>query len=600
MATQFEISYYNSFILRKTINTQLAPANSVWPGVSWRGYDAVDRPDGWQSGYPPYPGQCKTTLPEINNWIIEESRIRGGFNNTSVENGVKAHIVDIEERGELLSSGLIYSGIYNSRTGVNELNVFSTADDITKSLDPSNGSIQRLHAEDTNLVTFQEDKINKVLIDKDAIYSAEGGGTVTSTNLVLGQVTPYVGKYGISKNPESFAFFGNRRYCADKNRGTILRLSQDGITPIGDYGMRDYFRDQFALYNNNWSTEIVSGTYDDAGARFPTAWNGSSYTPSLYTPTGPFFITLTQWPGDLGIIKGSEVVLSGTPQNGVIVIGWDQDITNFKLYTNEPLPIVNGSNQVIEFHSQVKDRVVGSFDVHNSVYSISLQLQATKNTLNLFDSNDNPINVLWPSVSYDEQVKGWTSFLSYDPSFALSLDNSYYSFNKGILYSHYTTGDRNVFYDYNYAHSFVEFIFNPNPNIAKNFKTINYEGSNGWQVDAFSSDIEGPMKNNNNWNTYTDTVALIPSYNDGIYISTGANFQGGQILHSGFDRKDNRYVANLINTSNPRPQEIIWGNQMTGIKGYTTTVKMSTDFTTDTTGSKDLFVVGTEFVVSSK
>ena len=33
-------------------------------------------------------------------------------------------------------------------------------------------------AEDTNLVIFQELKVSKALIDKDAIYSAEGGATV--------------------------------------------------------------------------------------------------------------------------------------------------------------------------------------------------------------------------------------------------------------------------------------------------------------------------------------------------------------------------------------------------------------------------------------
>ena len=54
------------------------------------------------------------------------------------------------------------------------------ADDIVKSVDPANGSIQKLYAEDTNLNIFQELKISRALIDKDAIYSAEGGGTVTS------------------------------------------------------------------------------------------------------------------------------------------------------------------------------------------------------------------------------------------------------------------------------------------------------------------------------------------------------------------------------------------------------------------------------------
>ncbi|GAH30733.1 unnamed protein product, partial [marine sediment metagenome] len=86
-----------------------------------------------------------------------------------------------------------------------DTNVFSVGQDIIKSVDPANGSIQKLYAEDTNLIVFQERKVNRALIDKDAIYSAEGGGSVTSSNLVIGQIIPYAGNFGISKNPESFA-----------------------------------------------------------------------------------------------------------------------------------------------------------------------------------------------------------------------------------------------------------------------------------------------------------------------------------------------------------------------------------------------------------
>ena len=43
-----------------------------------------------------------------------------------------------------------------------------------------------LYAEDTNLIIFQEDKVSRALIDKDAIYSAEGG-SITNHQLVIGQ-----------------------------------------------------------------------------------------------------------------------------------------------------------------------------------------------------------------------------------------------------------------------------------------------------------------------------------------------------------------------------------------------------------------------------
>ena len=127
-----------------------------------------------------------------------------------------------------------------------KLTCFLVGENITRELDPRYGAIQKLYTTDTNLIIFQEDKVSNALVDKDAIYSADGNQTLTSTQLVLGQINQYSGEYGISDNPESFAFKGYRMYFSDKNRGAMLRLSRDGITEISSYGMRDYFRDTLA------------------------------------------------------------------------------------------------------------------------------------------------------------------------------------------------------------------------------------------------------------------------------------------------------------------------------------------------------------------
>ena len=63
---------------------------------------------------------------------------------------VKAYIVEDEPNAAFRGNSLIYSGIYNSRTGFNGTNVFSVGENITKSVDPEYGSIQKLYAEDTN------------------------------------------------------------------------------------------------------------------------------------------------------------------------------------------------------------------------------------------------------------------------------------------------------------------------------------------------------------------------------------------------------------------------------------------------------------------
>jgi hypothetical protein len=194
------------------------------------------------------------------DWYIEEARIRGGYDNTSVDFGVKAYIVDDSPNREKLISTLIYSGVFNSKTGVNNTNQFSVAEDITRTVDPAQGSIQKLYAEDTNLIIFQELKVSRALIDKDAVYSAEGQPMTTSGTQVIGQIQQYAGNYGIGSHPESFAVYGYRKYFTDNYQNLVLRLSQDGITEISAYGMLDYFRDQ--LSNTSLVDGYIYGMWD--------------------------------------------------------------------------------------------------------------------------------------------------------------------------------------------------------------------------------------------------------------------------------------------------------------------------------------------------
>ena len=141
-----EVAYFNSFLLKR-----LQDSSSVNTFPKWL--------DGTPDNANP-----------VKHWYVEEARIRGGYNNTSTDYGVKAYIVEDEPKSQQLTNGLIYSGIFNSKTGFNETNVFSVGESITKSVDPAYGSIQKLYAEDTNLNIFQESKVSRALIDKDAIY----------------------------------------------------------------------------------------------------------------------------------------------------------------------------------------------------------------------------------------------------------------------------------------------------------------------------------------------------------------------------------------------------------------------------------------------
>jgi len=463
MAT-IEVNYFNTFMLNKLVDNNGDPSFPAWLG-----------------GSPVVSG---------NNWYVEESRIRGGYNNVENGYGVKAYIVEDQKASQNLTSNIIYSGVYNSRTGFNETNQFSVGKDITKAVDPANGSIQKLYAEDTNLIVFQEDKVSRALIDKDAIYSAEGGGSITSSKTVIGQIVPYAGEFGISTNPESFAVYGYRKYFTDIRRNAILRLSMDGLTEISSYGMKDYFRDEFNK------------------------------------------------------------------------------------------PVIAGG------------KILGSFDINNKSYVTSIQ------------GTDNTYSTLY----FDDSVNGWVSFLSFKPTLMGSLRNKFYSFYEGKIWEHYSNvpGTRGNFYGLGVKNSSIEFIFNAKVSMPKVFQNVNYEGSNGWKITNMQSDptdFDVSPVSPNPYKEFSDIAAPIYSYEEGAYVEDNIQYRAG------FNRRENKYFANIINSTPARSGEVVYGDSMTGIKGFFTTVTVSTDYAynesgdlisgTNPGGLKELFAVSTNYVESS-
>ena len=540
MPITLEVGYFNSFYMKRL----------------------ADLPIGnGETGSTNYTTPTTSVIEE--DWYIEESRIRGGYNNVSTDLGVKAYIVEDNDAQQRRKNSLIYSGVFNSRTGVNQSNQFSTAEETTRSVDPAGGSIQKLYAEDTNLIIFQEDKVNRALIDKDAVFSAEGSAITTTANLVIGQIVAYAGEYGISTNPESFAVYGYQKYFADKNRNAILRLSVDGITEISNYGMIDFFRDKLSL----------------VGA------------------TG---------------------------------------------------------------------KIIGSYDIYNKNYIISLQ-----------EANNSNYNTL----GFEEATNGWISFYDYNPSSGFSSQGQFFTTNGTSVWKHYSTAvNRSNFYGTDNKSS-VKLILNPDPTRVKTFKTIDYEGTSGWEVISLISDDTGTDFVNGVWvnnsekgtsnanpatftltnpgsglyvtgnnvgtsssgfgvgmkvnivvdggggvseisiidpgfgyqpgdvqtilsngggaigvnatfvlNTYTNIYSRIYSYNEGLYFESNIPYRAG------FDRKQNRYVAAILNNSpTPLPGQVLSGPSNTGIKAYYTTVTMQTDTTTNPGGLKELFAVGSTY-----
>jgi hypothetical protein len=486
-----------------------AAANINGPdGVSTQSFDSV--PTEVQTVYVEFVDDV-IGLGWWNCWSfgngVESNRIGDTYNKPFVANGVKASTTLLEAYGEEhRKHGLIYSGIYNSTSGVNNLNQFIAAEKITKDVNPTYGSIQRLHSRSTadgDLIALCEDRVLKILANKDALYNADGNPQLIATENVLGQATPYSGEFGISKNPESFASESYRVYFTDKTRGAVIRLSKDGLTAISDHGMKDWFRDNLKLSNK------LIGSYDDKKDEYNIILGeigAPSYTTTTTTTTSAF-----QWQGWADINSSPTVLnisaMSGVMVGDVIAVPASSFSFNVAAGTVVISTSVIGNSMTVTLNNAV----ARTAETNNPMYpwSVNFIFTGTRTTNNTITSLDSTAGYPSKTVSFKEDVRGWVSFKSFTPENAISCANEYYTFNNGLLWKHHDESeDRNTFYkgypSSGFTPSSINVILNDQPGTVKTFHTLNYEGSQS-KVDSFT-----------NYGTYLPGTT-IPRPNGNVY-----------------------------------------------------------------------------------
>jgi len=117
--------------------------------------------------------------------------------------------------------------------------------------------------------------------------------------------------------------------------------------------------------------------------------------------------------------------------------------------------------------------------------------------------------------------------------------------------------------------------------MVKTFKTFNNEGSTGWEATSISTDQD----------TGVPIGQYIPTNNLGSLEN--------QLFVNQFINKEGKYFANINNNTIQQTGAVIYGNSMTGVKGFFNTVTMSLVGMNAAASQKELFAVSTEYVESS-
>jgi len=370
---------------------------------------------------------------------VESDRIRDDFNAPVIGKGVRVStVIDEVYAEETLTNRFIYSQLYNSSSGVNRLNQFIIADKITKDINPSHGSIQLIKTRDTDLITLCEDKCFRVQANKDALFTADGNAQVTASLNVLGQVIPYVGEYGISKNPESFAQYGFRAYFTDRERGVVLRLSRDGLSEISALGMSDFFSDKLANVNGS-----VFGSYDDRKNSYNLSFTNQLNSDT--TETISFNEKINGWTSRKSFVPETAISLNN-------------NYFSFK------------AGSMYKHHSNTET---------NDFYTVTTAIlsQATSYSYEITLTQSNSDIAVGMYVS-GETIPSGVTVSSLAGGYFISTDNLVIPSGTKLYFSSLPITEKK---------SSVKFLMNQPLGQVKRFKTLNYQGDTGWLLNSIST-----------------------------------------------------------------------------------------------------------------
>lgn len=216
---------------------------------------------------------------DFNAWTwgtgLEANRIRDDFNDTTYKFSPRATTAIDNYKQVRQEASICYSGVFNANSAYNRLNEFNLSLSNFKYLDRDFASIQKMYPRNTDLLVWQENKISTVLYGKNVLYDSIGGGQVVSVPDVLGQQIAFDGEFGISKNPESFANWGDKYFFTDARRGAVLSIEGDSLEEISKFGLEGYFRD---LMDSSFSTQKLGG-YDPYNEMYVLSSNLSNSNP---------------------------------------------------------------------------------------------------------------------------------------------------------------------------------------------------------------------------------------------------------------------------------------------------------------------------------
>ena len=402
-----------------------------------------------------------------------------------------------------------YSDPFFTDTNDNGFSSFNVSLANFKELNNGYGSIQAIRRNGDDLIIWQEDRVARILVNKNTLFSADGSQTVTYSTNVLSEPSYYAGDFG-TVNPESIADKDGKFYWVSLKKGKVCRLSVDGITPISDYQMRTYFDDLSNEYLSTIGNTLIVGGFDvdndEYFISYPQVTTGTINIDG--TPVDLPSSGVTQ--DDDDIILKVDVVSSttasqytlGSEQRSIAdiaepialqgyVSSYESDVaeTN-KVYmrTDEFEELVGESktaadSTAVAFFRNGATVLQGTVNITTGTFKLA-KTQPDGSVLSLTTGT----SVDFRTVSFSEQANRWVSRWGFTPDHYGGINAKFISFKNGGLYIHDTNPLHSYFYGEQGSAS-VTIMANQNPTAVKTYRALELQGNRAWDVSLVETNL---------------------------------------------------------------------------------------------------------------
>jgi len=198
-----------------------------------------------------HSGAFTMTVTPLNTINIEiDDASFSDVYNVKTNSNSRPLVVDINAKQSYFPTTVRYSQSYQQGTSINGTNRFYFLD--SDDYDRKFGDIMRMRLHNKDLRIFQFKKCGVVPVFSVETLNQDGTNNLVASSKIINPIRYYEGDFGIGNQPSSLCTSGYADYFCDPVKGYLLRLSQDGLTPISQtYKMQTFTGNNLTNYLSN-------------------------------------------------------------------------------------------------------------------------------------------------------------------------------------------------------------------------------------------------------------------------------------------------------------------------------------------------------------